>query len=964
MIGLAVLRPVFLLLLLLVPALYVAWRLWPPPLQPGRSRLTLAARVLLVALLVFALAGIRFTTAPTKRAMVAVVDLSASVKANGNVDAEAALVRSLQAGKGADDLFGVVTFGHDAAVELPLTRDPAFESFQTQPDPQYTDIAGALRLAAGLIPDGYARHLVLISDGRQNLGDAASAVAALRGEGIRVDVVPVGQAPAAEAMVVSVDAPHELREGQAASVTVHLSSSVQNPSRLTLMVDDQEVASRDITLPAGASTQVFDLPPLDVRIHRVRAELVAQHDTYPENDVGEAAVRVLGRPAVLVLEGRDGAGANVAAALQAAGMNVDRRPAAGAPTDTTTLGRYDSTVVVDAPADSFPTDSLAAIAASVHDLGRGLVTVGGSTSYGPGGWEGTPLEQALPVRMDLPQRKDKPKVAVVLVMETMEDQRADQVVLSAAEQVIDKLTPEDLVAVTDGSGRPGFLVDMTPVSDKKAIDAKLEGGNLGDPSSYLPYMQRAVDALLRTDAPVKHIVVLGDGDAEESQPQGVQSFLQNALAKGITTSAVAVDVHGQQQYMSYMSDIARWGGGRFYQSNSPSQVPQIFLKESVASLKPWFEQDPFFPKVGSAGDLLQGVQLNNFPQLGGYVVTTPKQTADQYLISAKQDPVLAAWSYGLGRSVAWTSDSNGAWTGGFLRSPVSAALFGRMVAWTLPSGAGERLQVETQPNGDGLQVTVTGPDVAGGAVQVGVVRPDLQSSSQDLIAVAPGRWQGRISTPTVGTYLLHTVLRKDRQTLAQSDSAASVSYSPEYLELGRDEGLLQQVAKSGSGIVLARPAEAWALKLPSIPISSDVFWLMVLLAAVLWPLDIAVRRITLSPRQLVANAVALAREGRTQDLEVAVPAELARLRNRVARTRRRRVGADASTSLLSREGVEAAQAIDSDDTAGQVGRGSPGPPGPSQREEAPETEPEQRRKEEALSARLLEARRRRRGHSD
>lgn len=943
MIGVAVLRPEFLVMLLLVPALVVAWLRWPPPLTTGRSRLVLASRVLLVTLLVLALAGMRLTTQPNKRALVAVVDLSASVKSHGSLDTEASAVKALQAAKGPDDLFGVVTFGHDASVELPLTREPAFESFQTQPDPSYTDVSGALRLAAGLMPDGYARQLVLISDGRQNLNDAASAVAALRAEGVRVDVLAVGEAPAAEALVSGVDVPSELREGQSATAVVHLQSTGQASGTLTLIMDNNQIENRDVTLPAGSSTQTFQLPAAALGLHTIQAELNVSPDTYTENNVGVANMRVLGRPLVLVLEGKDGEGANVASALQAAGMEVERRQAAGAPTDTQTLGRYDSTVIVDASADSFPADSMAAISSSVRDLGKGLVTIGGPTAYGPGGWAGTPLEDALPVSMDIPQRKDKPKVAVVLVMETMEDQRADQVVLGAAEGVIDKLSPDDEVAVTDGrSDDPGFLVDMTTASNKKAIDAKLEAGQLGDPPSYLPFMQRAYDALEKTDAPLKHIVVLGDGDAQDQlSSQQVQTFLQTALGKGVTTSAVAVDVHGQPQYMSFMQDIARWGGGRFYESNNPSQVPDLFLKESVASLKPWFEQTPFFPKIAAAGDLLQGVPTDQFPQIGGYVVTTIKPSSEEYLASTKQDPVLAAWSYGLGRSVAWTSDSNGQWTAGFLKSPVSQTLFARMVAWTLPGGQ-QQLQISAQPSGDGLQVDMTGPDTAGATVSVGMVSPDLQSTTQDLVAIAPGHWQGRITGTTVGTYLLHGVLQKNGQVLGQADQAVSVPYSPEYLELGRDDGLLHQVARDGGGIVLTKVAAAWAQHPLPVPVSSDVFWPLLLLAALLWPLDVATRRITLSPRQLYANAVSLLTERRTRDLEVAVPAELSRLRQRVASTRGRRP-------------VGAPPPLAPDEQAPRA------PAAPASK--APAT-PERQEEQEALSARLLEARRRRRGQGD
>src|SRR5207237_8505815 len=176
----------------------------------------------LMSLLGLALAGVRRTTQPTKRALVAVVDVSASAKSGGGLDSEAATVRALEAAKGSDDLFGVVTFGHDAAVELPLTQNPQFDTFQTQPDPSYTNVAGALRLAAGLIPDGYARQLVLISDGQENLDDASSAVSALRAEGVRVDVLPVGAAPTAEALVSSVDVAPTLREGTVANLTVSL----------------------------------------------------------------------------------------------------------------------------------------------------------------------------------------------------------------------------------------------------------------------------------------------------------------------------------------------------------------------------------------------------------------------------------------------------------------------------------------------------------------------------------------------------------------------------------------------------------------------------------------------------------------------------------------------------------------------------------------------------------------------
>jgi Ca-activated chloride channel family protein len=930
--GLSVLRPEWLLALLLVPVLYLVWRRWPPPLARRRGRASLALRIALVALLAFALAGVRVTIQPHQRALIAVVDLSASTR--HSIDEEGAAVKTLAAGKGADDLFGVVTFAHDAAVELPPTRTPHFELFSTQPDPTYTDVAGALRLAAGIIPDGYARQLVLVSDGRQNLGDAAATIAALRAEGIRVDVLPVGSPLTAEVLIASVDAPAQLRVGEHGTASVRIQSIGPATGQLVFSADGKQLESRDVSVPAGISTVTFALPDFDTGLHKVRAELVnASPDTYPDNNVGEAAIRVLGRPAVLVLEGNPGAGDNLVAALTAAGTRVDRRPAAEAPVDTNVLGRYDTVVVADAPADAFPAGALDAIEATVRDLGHGLVTIGGPSSYGPGGWQNTGLERALPVRMDLPPRKEKPRVAVVLMLETTEVGALDQIVTTgAAEAVIAGLGPDDQVAVTDN--QQGFIVPMQHVTDKKAIDAQLEKATLGD-GPYLKYFRLAGDALAKTDAPLKHIVVLGDGDEIHNDSTAYQDLIQGYRVQGITTSAVGINTHSDAGFMANMQDLARWGGGRFYEADSTEQVPQLFLKESQVALRPWYEQSPFFPRVTAGGDLLAGVPLDAFPQLGGYVVTTPKPGAEVYFTSPKDDPVLAGWQYGLGRSVAWMSDARGQWTAAFLASQVSAKLFAQMVAWTLPTGTGDQLQTEATVTGDSLEVKVTGPStINGAAIRVGVLAPDLTSSNVNLPAIAPGQWQGRLPISAVGTYLLHVALLKGAAVSGQSDVAVVVPYSPEYLSLGRDSASLTEFAKVG-GSLLSKPERAWSLAALPVPTSSDVFWFLLLLVAILWPLDIALRRLTMSPAQALAAARALAALRRPEGIELEAPPELARLRNRVAPYRRR--GAAAPPPIIASAEARRSEAE------------------PRQTEEVDA---------EALSARLLEARRKRRGSGD
>jgi len=878
--GIVFLRPALLVLLLLVPAAWLAWRRWPPPLPRRQSRFALILRLVVVVLLVLSVAGLRITRQPPARTVVAVVDLSDS--AQGDVDAAATAVKALARSKGPDDLFGVVTFGRNANVEVSPARNPLFDGFQTKPDPTYSDLSGALELAANIVPDGYGRQVVLISDGQQNLGDAAATVARLRSRAVRVDVVPIGAEPGPEALVATLDAPAQIREGQTLTANARLRATAAASGTVSLQVDGQQVATSPVNATPGDSAYPFNLSTLKPGIHKLRAVLDVTPDGRTENNVAEAVVRVLGEPAVLVLEGAPGSGSNVAAALKAAGMRTDTRPSEQTPVDPAALAAFDSIVVADAPADAFPDKALPAIAATVSDLGRGLVAFGGSTSYGPGGWEGTDLEKALPVRMELPRRKEKPTLAVVVAMETMEYPEGDRVALGAIQSTLDQLGPEDELGVINMHQEGSyFSVPLAPVTDKAGIMRRVGESELGDPGGYGASIELALGALAKSTAATKHAIVLGDGDAigDISRYPAIFGDLPQA-----TVSSVGVDTHDAVAFMQHMREMAKVGGGRYFESNDATDVPDILLKASRTSLRPWFEQEGFFPKVTSSGDLLEGVPLDSFPQMGGYVVTTAKGEADVAFTTPKSDPLLASWNYGLGRSVAWTSDTRGRWTKELLATPVGAALFARMVAWTLPGAPPEGLNVEAVPAGDGLDVTVTGAD-RGGEIEVNTVGPDLTRSTTPLSSTDPGRWQGRVPAPQLGTYVIGVKVQKGGATVAQAETLATVPYSPEYLQAGRDEALLRQLTRQGGELLAAAP-DAWSNKLPPLSVKSDIFALLLIAAVMLWPIEIATRRLRLTPTGLLGLVRAIVTFRRPKDLDVVVPPSISRLKERIQTHRR------------------------------------------------------------------------------
>ena len=92
--------------------------------------------------------------------------------------------------KAPDDLAGIIVFGRQPIVEIAPSDLRRLPPFHAAPDRTATDIASALRLAMGLFPDGFARRIVLLSDGNETDGDSLAVAQVAKSEGIPIDVVP------------------------------------------------------------------------------------------------------------------------------------------------------------------------------------------------------------------------------------------------------------------------------------------------------------------------------------------------------------------------------------------------------------------------------------------------------------------------------------------------------------------------------------------------------------------------------------------------------------------------------------------------------------------------------------------------------------------------------------------------------------------------------------------------------
>jgi hypothetical protein len=375
------------------------------------------------------------------------------------------------------------------------------------------------------------------------------------------------------------------------------------------------------------------------------------------------------------------------------------------------------------------------------------------------------------------------------------------------------------------------------------------------------------------------VILLGDGDAYDDY----QPVIANLYKHGVTVSTIAIA--STMSDADLMHQIANWGHGRYYQSNSLSDIPQIFLKETREALKPWIVEGRIAPQLASVAEVLPGIPLDSFPALKGYVATTPRAAADMVLKSPQGDPLLATWEYGLGRVVAWTSDAQGRWTADLLQWSAGNRFFGDLVRYSLPAPGDPALQVETRIQGDHTHLLVTIPAAPGASVTVNAVTPDLEEKELVLSTTGNGRFEGDLPTEQVGSYLLRVTEREGGVIKHANTTGLAVPYSPEYRDLGTDLASLTAIARAGGGTVLTDAAMAFKVPVPKVQAARPLSELLLVLAILLFPIDIALRRLIFRMEDLPVWQAAL-----RPAPAPAAPAEatVARLRDRVEGVRAQR----------------------------------------------------------------------------
>ena len=834
----------------------LAW--WQFAAATVRARVAMGLRLATAALLVLALVGVGVPQPVNRQATVFVADVSASV-----LSAQPQVASFLSQALGAkrpDDAYALVTTARSATVNQGLTKvvPASLPLGDGGLAADGTDLAAGLRLAADLLPTDYRPRVVLLSDGQETTGDAVAQARLLKARGVEVDVVPLPSASGPEALIDSVSTPNVVNEGERFSVGVRLVSNVATDGTLRVFVNNQQIGDQAVSLTPGTTDLSFAAQAPQSGLLDVRATLEADQDTLPQNNEARSVVEVQGPPRVLIVEERPGEGATIATALSSTGMRLETRAVADLPDQIDVLGSYSAVVLADVSATSLTDAQQTTLRAYVRDLGRGLLAIGGDTSFGQGDYIGTPLDDALPVRSSVRSHRDQGRVALLLVIDTSGSMSDDvykegvtklDMAKEAAILSAQQLAPRDQVGIMTFDSFQHWILPMTGLLGlgSTAIQDRLAPLQADGGTDIFPALSMAFDAIRQTDARYKHVILMTDGmSCCGGDYAGVEDRMRGA---NVTLSTIAVGGDADQQLLQ---QLAKQGDGRYYFAEHARDIPRLMTRETDLATRGPVVEGAVTPRQVGSDAVLSSLAAGGLPQLGGYLVTTPKDLADVLLVSDAADPLLARWQYGLGRAVAWTSDLRGRWSDAWIQWPGTAQLFSELVGWTIAPAQGPlRLSVRADAVDGHVTVDEAVPGPTAGQVHVHVAQADGQPLELDLAATGPGRYAGTFPLNGAGTYIVRADEQRDGAAVGTAEAGLPVSYPAEFRQVTPDTQRLEQIARAGGGHVLTDPSAAFADDLPPISVPLPLQRILIAIAAVLLPVEIAIRRLRISLVDLV-----------------------------------------------------------------------------------------------------------------
>lgn len=844
-------KPIFSLLLLIIPILIFIYK------KSFRSRMAkelwvLVLRILIMILLVLALAKPQLKIPNNDVALMFVVDLSDSM----GTDTQEKIIEFIDqalAFKAEKDQAGAVVFGQSAQLEQRLADNWKMQGLFTRVKKSYTNIAAGLDLALANRPDNDSYRIVLLSDGEANLGDTMQSAVSYYEYEIPIDVYITEKEHTPEVYIEQISIPNRVKPYQEFPLKVQINSSHSTFSQVRVYLNGVLTEERSVGLASGANMIAFKQKHETGGFYNYRVEVEAEADTLMINNWGTGFVVAAGLSPVLIVSDYESDLQYLVNALLINDIPVEERVFLAFPNSLQELQSYSAVVLCDIAAHFLSPGQIRLLHSYVHDLGGGLIVIGGEQSYGMGDYSSTQLDAMLPVNSQIEQRVLFPTLTMLLVIDksgSMSQVQSEvrnltklDLAKEASAAVIEMLVSEEQIGIVAFDVKPEWVIPIQKAADTERIKNQLAQLETGGGTKIFPALEKAYQAIIKKDSVVRHILLLSDGVSEGDYDY--KMLCQEMAQHGVSLSAVAI---GSDADLQLMKNLAEWGKGEFYYTTDLNTITQVFIAETKRIIRRAISEETFMPIALGQTPLNQILDWQQVPPIHGFIATSARELADVHLITPDLSPLLASWRYGLGRTVSFLGDSGDKWLADWTGTEAYTRLFSEIVRYASRDVSNANLFAYGIQDHDQGRIIVDALDDQGHylnflSLYATVTSPKGNTEKIELKQTAPGEYRGEFNIDSEGTFLINI---GDYNSEAYNyQTGLTVGYSPEYRN---EDGykLMTHLAEFTGGRIITEPNQVFSDRSQ---ISYELYpiWMWLLLTAViLFIIDIAVRVVSWS----------------------------------------------------------------------------------------------------------------------
>lgn len=866
-------------LLALIPFLiWDSFRHW----ASGRRRqwFSVALRVVMLALIIFALASPQRQTSHEIGDVIFVVDRSASIP---DVLLTEALsqIEQVRSNLGSDERVGLVFFDRHPEVIVypgeewllpPVTRPLLVDQ---------TDVSLALEVALGLIPSNHRGTIVLVTDGRPTRGNLRGALGMAQARDVSIWTMPIDPGHADPAVDSIELESSSVRPGETIAGTVQLRGGPDDMSgHLTLTIEGETVLDEMVSIEANGTLEVAfehsleqEVEPGLLAIEAVLEPIPETRDEQTANNRLSVGVNVTEPPTILVIAHDTEETENLRDSLEAEMMAVEVISAVEMEeNEDLDFDDYDLIFLSNVPA--MPTEDGEAHLGEERSealrryvsAGGGLIVLGGDRTYELGGYGQTALTTVLPIELQPRDPEIQPAVTMMVILDNSgsmtswaEGGTKMDLANAGAVAAMNLLRDFDQIGVMAVDDRVHWAVPLQQVSDRDALERGIRGITAGGGGIYVYTGLREAYRTIRTaDTPLRHVILFSDAADSEEQVAGVvfgwgpgpncYDLARSMRSEGITVSVIGIG-YDYDSDTAFLRTLAEAGGGRFYLTSRAAELQTFFVEETQRVVDSVLDESPF--RVRSVGEhpAVEGLDFRQSPRFDGYIELIARPTAHVELTHPDDHPVMTTWQYGLGQVAAMAIDAGPRWAENWLDWEGYSVFWTQLARWAMRRHEGDETAIEVAFDESVAHLRVARhsseglTEIEGGVRAVMFDTTTTDESPENgipvpLDVVEPGLWESLLETEPGHRYRVQ-IVDATGEVFAEQTFVAPAS--PEFRYEGVDTLSLTEIAERTGGAYNPTPDEVRP-QLATLHEYEPLWMYLLCCALILLPFDAFLRR--------------------------------------------------------------------------------------------------------------------------